>query len=176
VRRKHLDVVARYTDPETSKNAARSPAEVAQPVFCRNTCAMRQHLATIEVPTKRARELVDITAAVRAEVSGAGIRDGICALYAEGATAALMVQENDDPNIAFDVLDCLAQIVPAGKWRHDDVDNNGAAHIQAGLVGPSEVVPVRAGQLSLSTWQNIFLCDFDGPRSRRTVRVTIQGE
>jgi secondary thiamine-phosphate synthase enzyme len=137
---------------------------------------MKQVLATIEVATQRARELVDITAAVRAEVARAAIDNGICALYAQGATAALMVQENDDPNITLDVLDCLDSLAPPGRWRHDRVDDNGAAHIQAGIVGPSQVIPVRGGQLALSTWQNIFLCDFDGPRRRRTVLVTIQGE
>ena len=86
-----------------------------------------------------------------------------------------MVQENDDPNIALDVLDCLQGLIPAGVWRHDRVDDNGHAHIQAGLVGPSEVIPIREGRLDLSTWQNVFLCDFDGPRRRRTVQVTIQG-
>jgi secondary thiamine-phosphate synthase enzyme len=137
---------------------------------------MRQYLTTIEVSTQRARELVDITERVRAEVARAEIRDGICALYAQGATAALMVQENDDPNITLDVLDCLESVAPPGRWRHDRVDDNGAAHIQAGIVGPSQVIPIRAGHLALSTWQNVFLCDFDGPRRRRTVLVTIQGE
>jgi secondary thiamine-phosphate synthase enzyme len=137
---------------------------------------MRQHLATLEVATLRERELVDITELVRAEVRRSEIRDGTCALYAQGATAALMVQENDDPNITLDVLECLDTLAPAGRWRHDRVDDNGAAHIQAGLVGPSEVIPVRDGHLALSTWQNIFLCDFDGPRRRRTILVTIAGE
>jgi secondary thiamine-phosphate synthase enzyme len=137
---------------------------------------MKQFLATVEVATQRARELVDITEQVRAEVARSGIRDGICALYAQGATAALMVQENDDPNITLDVLDCLESIAPAGRWRHDRVDDNGAAHIQAGIVGPSEVIPIRGGRLALSTWQNVFLCDFDGPRTRRMVVVTVQGE
>jgi secondary thiamine-phosphate synthase enzyme len=137
---------------------------------------MRQHFATLEVSTQRDRELVDITELVRAQVARSGIRDGICALYAQGATAALMVQENDDPNITLDVLECLEGVAPAGRWRHDRVDNNGSAHIQAGIVGPSEVIPVRDGRLGLSTWQNVFLCDFDGPRRRRTVLVTIQGE
>ncbi len=137
---------------------------------------MKQHLATLEIATERERELVDITARVRAEVGRAGIRDGTCALYAQGATAALMVQENDDPNITLDVLECLDTLAPPGRWRHDRVDNNGSAHIQAGLVGPSEVIPIRDGRLALSTWQNVFLCDFDGPRRRRTVLVTIQGE
>lgn len=137
---------------------------------------MKQHLAVVEVHTRSQRELVDITDKVRAEVRRSGIRDGICALYAQGATAALMVQENDDPNITLDVLDCLESLAPHGRWRHDRVDRNGSAHIQAGIVGPSQVIPVREGNLALSTWQNVFLCDFDGPRSRRAILVTIQGE
>ncbi len=137
---------------------------------------MRQYLGTIQVETTRKRQLVDITERIRSHVARAGITDGLCALYAQGATAAVMVQENDDPNISLDVLDCLSNMVPSGRWRHDEVDNNGAAHIQAGLVGPSEVIPIRGGALGLSTWQNVFLCDFDGPRSQRTILVTIQGE
>jgi len=137
---------------------------------------MKQFLATLEVSTQSERALVDITELVRAEVRRSAIRDGVCALYAQGATAALMIQENDDPNITLDVLDCLEGIAPAGRWRHDRVDDNGSAHIQAGIVGPSEVIPIRDGRLALSTWQNVFLCDFDGPRRRRSVLVTIQGE
>ena len=137
---------------------------------------MKLHTSVIEVATTRARELVDVTEAARAEVRRSGVRDGLCALYAHGATAALMVQENDDPRIADDVLDCLDRLVPAGQWRHDRVDDNGAAHIQAGIVGPSEALPIRAGELALSTWQNVFLCDFDGPRRARRILVTITGE
>jgi secondary thiamine-phosphate synthase enzyme len=137
---------------------------------------MRQVLASIRVATEQKRQLVDITEQVRREVAVAGIRNGTCALYAQGATAALMIQENDDPNITLDVLDCLNRLAPPGQWRHDRVDDNGSAHIQAGIVGPSEVVPIRNGTLALSTWQNVFLCDFDGPRSQRTVLLTIQGD
>jgi secondary thiamine-phosphate synthase enzyme len=129
----------------------------------------------IVVATQRERQLVDITDEARAVVRRSGVREGLCSLYAQGATAALMIQENDDPNITLDVLDCLDKVAPAGVWRHDRVDNNGAAHIQAGLVGPSESVPIRDGRLGLSTWQNIFVCDFDGPRPRRTILVTIFG-
>src|SRR5678816_138084 len=101
---------------------------------------MNLYSSTIEVATERQRQLVDITELVRGEVKRAGMRDGLCALYAQGATAALMIQENDDPNITLDVLDCLDALAPAGKWRHDRVDHNGAAHIQAGIVGPSEAI------------------------------------
>ena len=136
---------------------------------------MRIHSGVIEVATSRERELVDITSQVVAAVGEAGVREGTCALYAHGATAALMVQENDDPNLPLDVLDCLDRLVPAGRWRHDRIDDNGAAHIQAGIVGPSEVLPIRDGRPALSRWQNVFLCDFDGPRRSRRVLVTITG-
>lgn len=136
---------------------------------------MKLHTETIAVSTRRPRELVDVTAQAREAVRRSGVREGLCALYAQGATAALMIQENDDPEIAADVLECLDRLVPAGGWRHDRIDDNGAAHIQAGLVGPSEAIPIRAGELALSTWQNVFLCDFDGPRAQRRVLVTITG-
>jgi secondary thiamine-phosphate synthase enzyme len=138
--------------------------------------AMKIHCSEIVVATERPRVLVDITDEARAAVKCAGVREGLCSLYAQGATAALMVQEGDDPNITLDVIDCLDAIAPRGKWRHDRVDDNGAAHIQAGLVGPSESIPIREGRLALSRWQNVFLCDFDGPLARRTVMVTIVGE
>lgn len=137
---------------------------------------MKLYTGTIRVRTEGARQLVDITDQAREQVQQAGCRTGLCALYAQGATAGVMIQENWDPNISLDVLDCLEQVAPQGQWRHDKVDDNGAAHIQAGLVGPSEAIPIRDGQLALSTWQNVFLCDFDGPREERRVLVTITGE
>jgi secondary thiamine-phosphate synthase enzyme len=137
---------------------------------------MKLYTSTIQVATHRPREFVDITAAAREEVRKSGIESGLCALYAHGATAALMIQENADPQVPVDVLDCLDQLIPAGRWRHDRIDDNGAAHIQAGIVGPSEAIPIRDGALAVSRWQNLFLCDFDGPRSARRVLVTITGE
>ncbi len=137
---------------------------------------MKLYTSEIGVATSHPRQLVDITDEVRAEVRRSAVRQGQCSLYAHGATAALMIQENDDPAITLDVLDCLDKLVPEGRWRHDRIDNNGAAHIKSGVVGPSECVPIRDGRLALSTWQNVFVCDFDGPRSERRVMVTIVGE
>ena len=137
---------------------------------------MKQHVDTITLNTGQARQLVDITGEAREIVARSGVTTGVCSLYAHGATAALMVQENDDPNIGRDVVNCLDQLIPKGVWLHDRIDGNGASHIQAGIVGPSETIPVRDGDLNLSTWQNVFLCEFDGPRSRRTVVVTVIGE
>ena len=136
---------------------------------------MRLFADRIEISTDRERALVDVTLEVQRLVRQSGVVEGICALYAHGATAALMIQENDDPNIGEDVVDCLDGLVPKGVWRHDRVDGNGASHIQAGIVGPSETIPIRDGKLDLSTWQNVFFCEFDGPRRRRTVAVTILG-
>jgi secondary thiamine-phosphate synthase enzyme len=136
---------------------------------------MKLYTGVITVATDKPRVLVDITREARVEVRKSGVREGTCALYARGATAALMIQENADPNITLDVLQCLDELAPQGRWRHDRIDDNGAAHIQAGLVGPSEVIPIRGGDLALSNWQNVFLCDFDGPRRERAVFVTIMG-
>lgn len=136
---------------------------------------MRLFTDTIELSTTRERELVDITLQVQQLVRRSGTLEGLCTLYAHGATAALMIQENDDPNIGEDVVDCLDKLVPKGVWRHDRIDGNGASHIQAGIVGPSETIPIREGKLDLSVWQNVFFCEFDGPRRRRTVAVTILG-
>ena len=84
-----------------------------------------------------------------------------------------MIQENWDPNIQTDVLSCLRRMVPEGEWMHDRIDGNGDAHIKAGIIGPSEVIPVDEGTLMLSRWQNLFFCEFDGPRSTRKVVVTL---
>jgi len=136
---------------------------------------MQLGVHTITLSTRLERELVDVTAEVTRLVRESGIQEGICALYAHGATAALMIQENDDPNIGKDVVDCLDRLIPKGVWRHDRIDGNGASHIQAGIVGPSETIPIRNGALDLSTWQNVFFCEFDGPRRQRTVAVTLMG-
>jgi secondary thiamine-phosphate synthase enzyme len=136
---------------------------------------MRLFTDTIKLSTTRERELVDITLQAQQLVRRSGTLEGLCTLYAHGATAALMIQENDDPNIGEDVVDCLDKLVPKGVWRHDRIDGNGASHIQAGIVGPSETIPIREGKLDLSVWQNVFFCEFDGPRRRRTVAVTILG-
>ncbi|HPX50496.1 MAG TPA: secondary thiamine-phosphate synthase enzyme YjbQ [Deltaproteobacteria bacterium] len=128
---------------------------------------------TITFPTHERQELVDITDRVRAIVSEHGAGRRLCALYAMGATAAIMIQENWDPNIPSDVIACLNRIVPKGIWLHDRVDGNGDAHIKAGIIGPSEVIPIDGYRLMLSTWQNVFFCEFDGPRARREVLVTL---
>lgn len=130
------------------------------------------HQESIRFPTESRDQVLDITDMVR-EVVAKHRGHSLCALYARGATAAIMIQENWDPNIGADILNCLAKVAPQGQWLHDRVDDNAAAHIKAGIVGPSETIPVAGGELLLSRWQNVFFCEFDGPRESREVIVTL---
>jgi len=118
-------------------------------------------------------ELVDLTDRVAEVVAAAAIEEGLCSVYVPHATAAIVIHENDDPNLCPDLLDALANLVPEGVWRHDRVDGNGAAHIKSAILGPSETIPVRAGKLLLGRWQAIMLAELDGPRQRRVV-VTVR--
>ncbi|MCF7983003.1 MAG: secondary thiamine-phosphate synthase enzyme YjbQ [Thiohalocapsa sp.] len=128
---------------------------------------------TIRLVTRTREVLVDITPQVREVAERSGVRNGLVSVYAQGATAAIMIQENWDDSVQTDVVELLRQIVPRGVWRHDAQDGNGDAHLKAGLVGPSESIPLVDGQLGLSTWQNVFFCEFDGPRSDRRVVCTV---
>lgn len=127
----------------------------------------------ISFSTSSHNGLYDVTGSVKGVVRKSGIREGLVGVYAQGATAAIMIQENWDESVQHDVVALLNRIVPAGQWEHDAQDSNGDAHLKAGIVGPSEIIPLIDGELALSTWQNIFFCEFDGPRSNRHVVVTV---
>lgn len=130
-------------------------------------------MKTITISTDKREGLYDITHEVERIVSESGISSGLVNVYVQGATAGIMIQENWDDSVQLDVVNFLRKIIPKGQWLHDAQDGNGDSHIKAGLVGPSETIPIINGKMGLSTWQNIFLCEFDGPRSRRTIVVTI---
>ncbi len=128
---------------------------------------------TITLQTHQREILIDITPMVENLVQESGIAYGLVNVYAQGATAAIMIQENWDDSVQQDVVDLLRKLVPKGVWKHDAQDGNGDSHLKSGLVGPSETIPIIDGQLGLSTWQNVFFCEFDGPRSDRRVVCTI---
>ena len=115
----------------------------------------------IHLETASRETLVDITDQVRAVVGRSGIHDGLVSVYAQGATAAIMIQENWDESVQTDVVNFLARLIPKGVWLHDAQDGNGDSHLKSGLVGPSETIPLIDGQLGLSSWQNIFFCEYD---------------
>ena len=128
---------------------------------------------TIQISTHAHNGLYDITRQVEAIVAESGVKTGMVNVYVQGATAGIMIQENWDESVQTDVVNLLQKLIPAGVWLHDAQDNNGDAHLKAGIVGPQETIPIVNGKMGLSTWQNIFLCEFDGPRSRRNIMVTV---
>lgn len=130
----------------------------------------------IEISTDKREQLFDITEQVKKCLNESGIQNGILSVYAQGATGAIMIQENWDDSVQTDVVDLLQQLIPKGVWLHDQQDGNGDSHLKAGLVGPSETIPLIDGELGLSTWQNIFFCEFDGPRKTRKIICTIISE
>ncbi len=127
----------------------------------------------IRLSTSSREELVDITNPVADVVERSGVRDGVVSVYAQGATAAIMIQENWDESVQTDVVHLLQKLIPRGVWLHDQQDGNGDSHLKSGLVGPSETIPIINGQMGLSRWQNIFLCEFDGPRRERSVVCSV---
>ncbi len=128
---------------------------------------------SVTVSTPRREVLVDITEKVAAVVREAGVEHGLVNVYVRGATAGIMIQENWDDSVQEDVVTLMRKLAPQGVWQHDRQDGNGDSHLKAGLVGPSETIPIVGGSMALSTWQNIFLCEFDGPRSEREIVVSV---
>ncbi|MCY1635362.1 secondary thiamine-phosphate synthase enzyme YjbQ [Marinifilum sp. D737] len=126
----------------------------------------------ITIRTDKHNALYDITSKVEKVVRESGIQSGMVNVYAQGATAAIMIQENWDESVQNDVVTLLKKLIPSGVWEHDAQDNNGDSHLKAGIVGPSECIPIINGKMGLSTWQNIFFCEFDGPRKERSIIIT----
>jgi secondary thiamine-phosphate synthase enzyme len=124
---------------------------------------------TLRRPTRARREVVDLTAEVADVVRRAAVRDGTCTVFVRHATAAIVINENADPGFRLDLLRALDTLFPEGVWEHDKIDDNGAAHLKAAILGPSETVPIRDGRLLLGTWQGIALVECDGPREREIV-------
>lgn len=127
---------------------------------------------TISVKTDKAQQFVDITQHARLVVRESGVKSGVCRVFIPHTTAAVTINENADPDVRKDILNRLEQIAPAdGAYLHSE--GNAHAHIKASVVGSSVTVFVEAGQLVLGTWQSIFLCEFDGPRTRNLmIRVS----
>ena len=122
-----------------------------------------QHLT---VNTQSQTEMIDVTRQVQKAIEDTGLQDGFCVLYVPHTTAGITINESADPSVRRDILMVLNQIVPwKGDYKH--MEGNSPAHVKSTLVGASQLVVVENGQLLLGTWQGIFFCEFDGPRSRK---------
>jgi secondary thiamine-phosphate synthase enzyme len=128
-----------------------------------------------KINTTKKHSLIDITAHLEDALKKSKIKNGLLIAYVKHATAAIIINENYDPNICDDFLDCLGKIVPSGVWKHDRIDGNGDGHIKAAICGPSESIPIKDGKLMLGRWQSPMLACFDGPRER-TILITILQE
>lgn len=121
---------------------------------------------TFDVATRRRAQLVDITERVAEAVRKSGVAEGACHIYVPHTTAGVTINEGADPDVARDIEVRLEAIVPEDAgYAH--AEGNADSHIKTALIGPSCTAPVRGGKLSLGTWQAIFLCEWDGPRTRR---------
>ena len=126
----------------------------------------------ITIQTTRRCEIVDITRLVAAQLP-ADIAEGICHVYCPHTTAAVTVNENYDPDVKHDLLEKLDRLIPERESYYQHEEGNSDAHLKSSLIGFSQMVPFRNGRLELGTWQGIYFCEFDGPRSR-TVRLYFQ--
>lgn len=130
-------------------------------------------METLQVRTRSRTETLDITGEVRRVVQASGVIEGLCLVNCPHTTAGIAVQEHADPDVMRDVSSLLAELAPeSARWRH--AEGNADAHVKSALVGSSKVLPISDGQLVLGTWQGVFFCEFDGPRSR-TVQIQVVG-
>jgi len=123
----------------------------------------------ITLSTSKKQELIDITDKVNSIVKESKVKEGICNIFAMHATAAIIINENADPNICLDTIDALNKLIKEGVWRHDSLDGNAASHIKSTILGPSETIPINNGELQLGTWQAVSLVELDGPRKRNII-------
>jgi len=123
---------------------------------------------SITVSTGSRMEFVDITSQIQKEAVQSGIRDGICYIYNPHTTAGLTINEGADPAVQDDIVAVLKKVIPMNHpYKH--MEGNSPAHIMASLMGSSVTVFIEDGRLVLGTWQKIFFCEFDGPRSRKVL-------
>ncbi len=128
----------------------------------------------ILVTTKAHTQMVDVTDKIQQLITQSGIMDGLAFVFVPHTTAAVTINENADPDVCVDMINGLNQLIPLkSNYRHQE--GNSAAHIKSSLVGAGEQVIIRNGRLLLGTWQGIYFCEFDGPRSRKLLVKLING-
>jgi secondary thiamine-phosphate synthase enzyme len=128
----------------------------------------------LNIKTNSRAEMIDITASVQKAVKEQNVQSGYCIVFTPHTTAAVTINENADPDVPHDIFAALERAIPhSGDYRHGE--GNSAAHVQSSLIGASETILIEDGRLALGTWQSIFFCEFDGPRSRRVLIKVVNG-
>jgi secondary thiamine-phosphate synthase enzyme len=127
-----------------------------------------------EVRTTHRNEFVEVTAKLQVALKESGVTEGLCCVYVPHTTAGVCINEVADPTVSRDIQTHLTQVVPArGDYRH--LEGNADAHIKSALIGTSLFIPVKDGKLMLGTWQGVFFCEFDGPRTRQLYVKVLAG-
>ncbi len=129
----------------------------------------------IMLRSREREDMLEFTGEVSERLSESRVREGVCVLFVRHTTAGLTVNENADPDVPRDMLHCLRTLIPQHGMGFRHGEQNSDAHIKASLVGPSVSVPFADGRLLLGRWQGIFLCEFDGPRTREVVMTIVDG-
>ena len=127
------------------------------------------------ISTKSRNQMIDITGEVRSFVSQSGISNGDVIVYCPHTTAAITINENADPSVPHDILLTLEELLPHHRPGYRHSEGNSDAHCKSSLIGCSEQILIKDESLNLGTWQGIFFCEFDGPRSRKVI-IQIRGE
>jgi secondary thiamine-phosphate synthase enzyme len=127
---------------------------------------------TFQIQTRQRTQLLDVTRQVQSALAEADLEDGLCCVYVPHTTAAVTINENADPDVSRDILHEINKRIPFEDGYHH-AEGNSAAHIKASLFGAAVTIPVQSGRLALGTWQAVYFCEFDGPRSRRFL-VTVR--
>ena len=129
----------------------------------------------IHLQTNSRIEMIDITASVQAVIDSKKISNGFCIIFTPHTTAAITINENADPDVPRDIIAALDRLIPQNaNYKH--TEGNSPAHVKSSLIGASELVLIQNSRLVLGTWQSIFFCEFDGPRSRRVLVSIIASE
>ncbi|SEF78670.1 secondary thiamine-phosphate synthase enzyme [Caloramator fervidus] len=126
------------------------------------------------VKTSKREEFIDITYYVKEAVKSKNVKDGIAVVFVPHTTAAVTINENADPDVVYDMINTLDRLIPQrGNYMH--IEGNSDAHLKASMFGSSVTVIIENGTLKLGTWQGIYFCEFDGPRSRKFYVKVIEG-
>lgn len=130
---------------------------------------------TVGVSTSKRCQMIDITSKVAEVVQNSGVENGDCIVFCNHTTGAITINENADPDVVHDMLMTLEELFPQDRRGYRHAEGNSDSHVKSSLVGASEQILISNGRLVLGTWQGIYFCEFDGPRSRR-VSVQVRGE
>ncbi len=129
---------------------------------------------SFKVRTTKHTSIVNVTPQVRDIVRRSGVKNGLCVVYVPHTTACVFINEGADPDVVKDLTYMVEKLVPWNDPNYEHSEGNSAAHIRSAIIGNSRIVPVIDGQLSLGTWESIFLAEFDGPRERRVVVMVLK--